>query len=327
MKLCTVCHRAFADAETRCPDDGETLAPDPLVGTSLGPFAVTGWLAEGGLGILYRGEHTGIHRPVAIKLLKPALMGDEAARRRFFTEAQVVAKLAHPHLIDIFDLGTAPDGRVYYVMELLQGRTLAARMAEAPLPFAEVVPIVRDVCEALAVAHAIGLVHRDLKPANLFLVERAGEAPFVKVLDFGIAKVLGGDASGAEQLTRTGHLLGTPQYMAPEQIDGGAVDVRADVYALGVIVYELATGTLPFAAQTVGGLLKAHLVEAPPRFDAARLAPGVPPALEAIAWKALRKVPDERYDSVRALADDLGRAARGEPTAADAWWRLELADG
>jgi HEAT repeat protein/tRNA A-37 threonylcarbamoyl transferase component Bud32 len=327
VKLCSVCHRAYADDDTRCPEHGETLASDPLVGTALGPFAVEAWLAEGGLGIVYRGEHTGIHRPVAIKLLKHAFIADEAARRRFFTEAQAVAKLAHPHLIDIFDLGTAPDGRVYYVMELLQGRTLAERMAQAPLPFATVVPILSDVCEALGVAHAMGLVHRDLKPANLFLVERAGELPFVKVLDFGIAKVLGGDESGPDQLTRTGHLLGTPQYMAPEQIDGGSVDVRADVYALGVILYELATGTLPFAAQTVGGLLKAHLVEAPPRFDAARLAPGVPGALEAVVWKALRKPSAERYDSVRAFADDLGRAARGEPTAAAAWWRQQLADG
>src|SRR5262249_39252467 len=155
---------------------------------------------------------------------------------------------------------------VYYVMELLEGRPLADAMAAAPFSFAQFVPILRDTCEALEAAHAVGIVHRDLKPDNLFLVERLGEPPFVKVLDFGIAKVLGTDQDVQDRLTRTGTILGTPQYMAPEQIEGGSVDERCDVYALGVILYELATGTLPFRAQTVGGMLKAHLLDAPPRF-------------------------------------------------------------
>src|SRR5262249_25165597 len=157
---------------------------------------------------------------------------------------------------------------------------------------------------AVEAAHAAGIVHRDLKPDNLFLVERPGES-FVKVLDFGVAKVLGMGESAQERLTRTGMLVGTPQYMAPEQIDGSPVDHRADIYALGVIRYELATGSLPFRANTVGGMLKAHVMEAPPRFDPSRMLDGLPAGLEAVVFKALAKSPDDRYSTVHELQEDV----------------------
>jgi serine/threonine-protein kinase len=327
MKLCATCHRSFPDETAGCPDHGDTLKPDAMLGLRLGPFVVSDWLAEGGLGVVYRGEHVEIRRPVAVKVLKRELVTDEAAISRFFREARAVSKIAHPHLIDIFDLGTTPDGRVYYVMELLEGRSLADRMARAPLSFEEFLPLMKDASEALEAAHAVGIIHRDLKPDNLFLVERAGEPPFVKVLDFGVAKVLGTDQDVKDRLTRTGNILGTPQYMAPEQIEGEPVDRRTDVYALGVILYELATRSLPFRAQTLGGMLKAHLLDSPPLFEAGHLAPGVPRDLEGVVLKALRKAPGDRYASMGELRAELERVASGTPTEASAWWMAQHAAG
>ncbi len=327
MKLCATCHKTFPEEATACPEHGEKLKSDPLLGADLGSFHIDGWLGEGGMGILYRAEHTTIKRKAAVKVLKREFITDESIAGRFQQEARAISKIGHPHLIDIFDIGTTPDGRLYYVMELLEGHALADTMERGRLPFASFAPLLLQACEALEAAHAVGIVHRDLKPDNLFLVERPGEPPFVKVLDFGVAKVLGMDEDVQGKLTRTGNIVGTPQYMAPEQIEGAGIDHRADVYALGVILYELSTGTLPFRADTIGQMLKAHLLQQPPPFDAGKLAEGVPSALEAVTLHALAKLPEDRYPTVKAFREDLQRVLDGQVPEAMAWREKQLQDG
>ena len=328
MKLCSTCHKNFSDEETRCPDHGETLRVDSLIGASLSSFKITGWLGEGGMGVLYKAEHEMIGRRAAVKIIRREILGDEKMASRFEIEARAVARIGHPHLIDIFDIGTTTDGRLYYVMELLEGRSLAARHTQERLSFSDFATIMVDACQALEAAHALGIVHRDLKPDNIFLVERPGEPPFVKVLDFGIAKVLGTDEGVQNKLTKTGSIIGTPAYMAPEQVAGGAIDSRADVYALGIILFELAMGRTPFVAENMGGLLVAHMLERPPRFSAvgdAKIAPGLAPSLEAVIFRALVKKPVERYQTVRELREELERLLAGQAPLAEAWFAAETA--
>ncbi|HEX2568328.1 MAG TPA: HEAT repeat domain-containing protein [Polyangia bacterium] len=320
MKYCPRCRNAFLDTESACPEHGEGLQHDPLIGLDLGNFHVETWLGEGGMAVLYRAEHREIKLKVAVKVIKREYIEDATMSGRFVQEARMVAQLRHPHLIDIFDIGTLPDGRLYYVMELLVGRSLSQRMQQGRLSFHEFAPLIMQACEALELAHQQGIVHRDLKPDNLFIVEQPGEPPRIKVLDFGVAKVLRTDENLQEKLTRTGYIMGTPQYMAPEQIEGSGTDHRADIYAMGVILYELATGALPFQAQTLGAMLKAHLLESPPVFEQGKLAPGVPIELEAVAFKALVKKREDRYGSIRELRVELERLLQAQPPAATQWW-------
>ena len=328
MKLCSTCHKTFPEEAGTCPEHGAQLRHDPLVGTSLGSFRIDGWLGEGGMGILYHAEHDTIRRKAAVKVIRREFTADETIAGRFEQEARSVARIAHPNLIDIFDIGTTPDGRLYYVMELLEGRALSSAMERSRLSFDEFAPLMKQTFAALEAAHAVGIVHRDLKPDNIFLIERAGEPPFVKLLDFGVAKVLGDDGEDADaakhKLTRTGSIVGTPQYMAPEQIDGTKVDARADIYAMGVILYELATGRLPFTADTLGGMLRAHLLDTPATFDMGQLAGNVPSTLEAVVFKAMAKKAAERYASVTELREDLERVMSGQPPLALAWWTEKM---
>ncbi|HEX2574489.1 MAG TPA: HEAT repeat domain-containing protein, partial [Polyangia bacterium] len=333
MKFCPQCRRTFADTDVACPDHGEGLEIDNLIGADLGNFHIESWLGEGGMAVLYRAEHREIKLKVAVKVIKREYIEDASMAGRFVQEARMVAQLRHPHLVDIFDIGTLPDGRLYYVMELLAGRSLAQRMAEGSVPFQEFAPLLVQACDALEVAHQQGIVHRDLKPDNLFIVEhpltreRADEPPRIKVLDFGVAKALRTDENLQEKWTRTGYIMGTPQYMAPEQIEGAATDARADIYAMGVILYELATGRLPFQAQTLGAMLKAHLVESPPAFEPSQLAPGVPIELEAVTFKALVKRPEDRYATIQELRIELQRLLAAQPPEASGWWVARAQSG
>ena len=200
---------------------------------------------------------------------------------RFLQEARLISRIRNTNLIDIFDIGELPDKRLYYVMEFLSGRTLAQVLLDQRLPFAGIVSIMTQICSGLQAAHAAGLVHRDLKPDNLFLVERKDEPPLLKIVDFGVAKVMDLGNTDAK-LTRTGHLVGTPQYMSPEQINGVAIDQRSDIYALGVILYEMCTGTPPFRGETLGQMLIAHLQQIMPSIDRKLLSPDVPIEIEPI---------------------------------------------
>ncbi|BDG02070.1 serine/threonine-protein kinase [Anaeromyxobacter oryzae] len=276
-------------------------ATDPLLGTRVGSFEIVRLLGRGGMGTVYLGEHPAIGSKVAIKFLHESMASDAQAVTRFFDEARAVNLIGHENIVAIYDLSLLPPNRHYFVMELLEGESLAARLRRGRVAPDVALDVLLQLCDALQCAHERGVVHRDLKPENVFLVPRRGKTHFVKLLDFGIAKLRG--AAGGR--TQAGLLVGTPEYMAPEQCDDAPVDARTDVYALGVIAFELATGRLPFEGRSVTQLLLAHLQKPPPR--PSDLAP-VHPALETAILRALEKAPPDRFQDMGSFADAL-RAA------------------
>ncbi len=302
---------------------GEPLGPgsipppeakaDPYIGVTIdGRYRVESVLGEGGMGVVYAGRHKVINKRVAIKILRADLSRDKEMTERFLQEAQAASSIGHPHIIDVSDFGTLPDGAAYFVMEFLEGEALSSVLKETrPVPTARLIHIARQVADALAAAHAQGIVHRDLKPDNIYLVTRGAEQDYVKILDFGIAKVA---TSSNTKLTRAGTVFGTPHYMSPEQAAGAPVDHRTDLYALGVILYEMASGSVPFDADNYMGILTQHMYKAPVPIRA--LVPSVgedtPPGLEAIILKLLSKKPEQRYDGMKDLVEDLDRLDKGQ---------------
>ncbi len=283
-----------------------------MVGETVGSYRIVAHLGRGGMGEVFLAEHALIGRRAAVKVLRPSLSANPELVARFFNEARAAARLRHPGLVDVFDFGHHASGSAFLVMELLEGEKLSERLRRGPLPYDLLVAVARQIAAAIGVAHANGIVHRDLKPDNLFLV-RDDDLPFgvrVKVVDFGIAKLAGEAAAGVE--TGPSVLLGTPVYMSPEQCRGaGGVDQRADVYALGCILFQMVTGRPPFVAAAVGDLIAAHLTSTAPRASA--LAATVEPALEALIARCLAKAPAERpqdMSEVIAALDALPGAAR-----------------
>jgi serine/threonine protein kinase len=232
-------------------------------------------------------------------------------------EARAASKIGHENIIDITDFGETPSGSVFFVMEFLDGNDLAHHIREGgPMPLPRIRTIMNQLCRALGAAHGKGIIHRDLKPENIYLIEREGRPDFVKVLDFGIAKISGFDDSGS-RLTRTGMIFGTPEYMSPEQARGDRPDHRVDIYAVGCILYEMLTGDVPFHAETFMGVLTKHMFEAPE--PPSRRAPtaGVPMDLEAVVMKALAKDRDQRFQSMKEMAVALEAGLGGD--VAQAW--------
>jgi serine/threonine-protein kinase len=272
---------------------------DPLVGSQVGSFRIVRLLGRGGMGTVYLAEHPVIGSKVAVKFLHESMASDPAVVSRFYDEARAVNLIGHENIVGIYDLSLLPPHRYYFVMEYLEGETLQSLLRAGPLDPRVAIEVLLQVCDALQCAHEHGVVHRDLKPENVFLVQRRGKAHFVKLVDFGIAKLRGAGATGR---TQAGFIVGTPEYMAPEQCEDGAIDARTDVYALGVIAFELATGRLPFRGTTVPQLLLAHLRERPP--PPSGLAP-VDPALERAILRALEKDPAARFPDMAAFAEAL----------------------
>lgn len=300
--------------------ENSTSKPEALIGTTVGDYKIVDIIGQGGMGVVYTAEHTQLHHQTACKVLRAEMASHPETVERFLQEAKLISRIRHVNLIDIFDIGELPDKRMYYVMEKLKGRTLTQAMHDKKLPFAQIVSITNQICAGMAAAHAEGLVHRDLKPDNLFLVEKSGEEAILKIMDFGVAKVM--DLSqGDKKITRTGYLVGTPQYMSPEQINGVAVDKRSDIYALGVILYEMSTGTPPFRGDTLGQMLIAHLSQVLPTIDPKIRNEDVPAGIEWIIRKALAKDANERYASVEDMSADLSRLVAGEPTNASVWYK------
>ena len=273
-----------------------------------GRYRLEATLGHGGMGVVYRGVDLMMQRPIAVKLIRGVdgtELDDEIAGR-FLREAKNTARLQHEHIIEVFDLGRTEEGGLYFVMELLEGESLSARLRrEGKLSPATTVHIGRQICEALQVAHTAGVIHRDLKPANIMLLSRAGDDDYVKVLDFGVAKSLdGGDQD--TQLTHTGMLVGTVDYMAPEQITGKPVDGRTDVYALGVVLYKMLSGKAPFRDTGVPALIHAHLNTMPkPLIE---VATGIPNELDHVVLRCLAKLPERRFESMAELARALSHA-------------------
>ncbi len=319
LARCDSCRQLVADAASGAHPSafGEThvqrtaerpVAPPPATGRVVaGKYRILHELGRGGMGVVLAAEHLELGHRVAIKVI---FHKTGPAIARFLREAQTCARLTSEHIARVFDVGRLEDGSPYLVMEYLTGKDLADA-CEGVVPIAEAVAYVRQACAGIAEAHAAGVVHRDLKPANLFLTTRADGSALVKVLDFGVSKLIGDDGSGDRaSLTATDTVVGTPLYMSPEQIkDSKNVDARTDVWSLGVILYRLLAGRVPFPATTIAALAVAIATEAPDPMTSSR--PDLPAGLEAVVRRCREKDPARRYPTVVALSAAL------EPFVAD----------
>jgi serine/threonine protein kinase len=286
-----------------------TPLPDVLPpGTRLADRYVVGeLLGGGGMAQVYRGQHETIGRAMAIKVLTRDLAHEPSIVERFIQEARAASRIHHENVVEVTDFGETEDGRPFMVMEYLEGEDLGHTLArEGRLPWDRAQPILLQLLAALQAVHEQGVVHRDIKPENIFLLSRLGSSDFVKVFDFGIAKVLRydapGGAPGGKSLTIKGQLIGTPPYMSPEQCLGEAVDARSDLYTVGVIAYELLTGRTPFVADSPARMLRMHVNDPVPPI--AQIAPEleIDPAVDAILQRAMAKDRDERFSSGYELA-------------------------
>ena len=277
---------------------------EDLTGQVLGPYRLEALIGRGGMATVYRAHQTSMQRDVAIKVMAPHLAGNPEFVARFEREARVIARLQHPHILPVFDFGRT-DAYIYLVMRLVEGGVLSDKLRQ-PLSLQQVGRFLDQIASALEYAHKQGVVHRDLKPTNVLLDEEDN----VYLTDFGIAKMVAGATTGVS-LTATGNVMGTPAYMAPEQWRSEPVDARTDIYALGVMLYEMLLGALPFQSDTPFGLMYQHFDQSPP--PPRVLNPDLPPTVEQIVLRALAKPPDARYASAQRMAADFQRALRALP--------------
>jgi serine/threonine-protein kinase len=310
--VCGTCDQHFSPDTRFCPFDGQALtaatdwdpSADPLIGSVIdNRYEVERVVGTGGTGVVYAVRHTSLGKRFALKTLRADLSSDAELATRFIQEARTAASVEHPGLVEITDFGRLPSGQAYFVMEYLEGQSLNEVLrAAGRLPVRRAVAIARQIAEALTAAHQRNIVHRDLKPGNIH-VGVSGER--VKIIDFGLARV-----TGSSRLTQAGIVFGTAHYMSPEQAMGGAAEPRSDLYSLGVILYEMLTGNVPFEADTHMGVLKMHISTPPERPSQANreLLPLGP--LEDVILRCLAKDPVDRYASSQEFLDDLERAAR-----------------
>jgi eukaryotic-like serine/threonine-protein kinase len=316
MATCPTCRAHYADDVTSCAEDGAALVPDATfasvdqdvpAGALIGEYQVEQKLGEGGFGSVYRAVHPVIGKGAAIKVLHRQFSANAEMVSRFIAEARAANQIRNKNIIDIFGFGALPDGRQYYVMELLEGVPLDRYLAQrGRLPPAEAIPILRGVARALDAAHATGIVHRDLKPENVFLEQDEDRGLVPKLLDFGIAKLMG--EAEASHRTRTGVPIGTPFYMSPEQCRGHKIDHRTDVYSFGVLAFQLLTGQLPFSGDSYMDVMVRHASEPAPRPN--DVCAELPAQLDLPIRRMLEKSPDHRPASVGEALEALAQAAR-----------------
>lgn len=300
ISQCPRCRTRFRGEVSACPIDGEALVrvQDPLLGRTIaGRYLIEDKIGGGGMGVVYRGRHQVIDRAVAIKFLHQRFTRDPTSRKRFLGEARAANQIDHDNIIDITDFGETEDGLVYLVMEYLQGRSLDNEIGGQPVQPVRAVRIAVQIASGLARAHELDVIHRDVKPANVFLIRRRGDPDFVKLLDFGIARF-----EREVRITDRGSLMGTPEYMAPEQVRHGEVNPSTDLYAVGCVLYEMLTGQPPFTGNMTEVLVKQ--MREPPTAPT-RVVPGLRPELDAVVLKLLQKDPARRHRDAFHLVDDL----------------------
>lgn len=315
MKACPKCGVEYPDTTTLCPADGVALekTDDALLGQILaGKYRIDERLSGGGMGTVYRGTHVLMDKTVAVKVLLPSLAADEKIVARFSREARAASKISHPHALSVTDFGESENGVVFLVMEYLSGLTLKQLIRqEGPMPLPRTVELLRQVGGALDAAHAEGVVHRDLKSDNIMLLSSSG-TDYAKVLDFGIAKIKEPEGTYNPGLTAPNLVIGTPQYMSPEQCSQSPdIDARSDIYSLGAILYEMLVGHVPFTGASPTEIMLKHLQQPAPSVLDER--GDLPKAIGRVVARALEKAPGDRYQTVGELVEDFTIAAGMEP--------------
>ena len=311
MKICTACNAEYGDEILFCQKDGTPLRPSvattDLVGQVIADrYHITKMLGEGGMGQVYLAEHVKMGRRCAIKIMSPGMMSDPDAISRFNREAANASQIGHPNVCAIYDFGETPEGLIYLAMELIDGKSLTALLDEAgTLPLARAADLTAQTADALHAAHDLGIVHRDLKPDNIMVITGRGK-DIVKVVDFGIAKAMGAD-SGNQKVTKTGFVVGTPEYMSPEQLAGDPVDGRSDLYSLGLVFYRALTGLSPFPADSQQETMIKRLTDDPVPLAVARPEGRFSAELQRVMNRALARSPEQRYRT----ANDMARDIRG----------------
>ncbi|MDH5804101.1 MAG: serine/threonine protein kinase [Gemmatimonadota bacterium] len=312
MKVCTTCGKEYADDQSFCPADGSALrsasGSNDLVGNIVADrYRIIKKLGEGGMGAVYLGEHVKMGRKSAIKVISSSMADDADSIARFNREAANAARINHHNVCGIYDFGETPDGVVYLAMEFIEGEALTDLIErEGALSPRRAGLILRQAAEALAAAHELGIVHRDLKPDNIMIAKGRDGSDLVKVVDFGIAKAMGGDQD--QQVTKTGLVVGTPEYMSPEQLAGDQVDGRSDIFSLALVLFRMLTGVLPFQADTAQEVMIKRLTDDPLRLNEARPGGNFPPALQQAMDRALEKMPNDRYAEASQFGRDVEAA-------------------
>ena len=317
MSVCAECHKEFADTARFCPFCGAVAtgaaAADPYVGSLVaGKFRIEKLLGQGGMGKVYLANHQVLDQKVVLKVLHREYAEDPDTVKRFQHEGRAASRLRHPNVIQVLDFGAMEDGTLFMAMEYLPGQDLSGIIQrEFPLGDRRVARIGAQILSALSEAHAQNVIHRDLKPENVMVENRRGEPDFVKVLDFGIAKI----TDAKTKLTQAGLVCGTPEYMSPEQARGADLDARSDLYSVGVIIYQMVTGLLPFESDTPIGFLMKHLTDPPMPPSQKQPEVEVPPDLEALIMKALSKNPADRFANAEEMREALLACVGGDVSA------------
>jgi serine/threonine protein kinase len=320
MKNCPRCKAEYPDYAVVCPLDGIGLVfpqnksiADPLLNSTLdNRYRIISKIGEGGMGTVYLAEHITLQRNLAVKVLRREFAEDEEAIRRFTNEARVASKIGHDNIVEISDFGKTPNGSFYFAMEYLPGNSLADLISKfGQLPIQRCLHISKQIARALSAAHKNGVVHRDLKPENIFLLNKEDKKDFVKILDFGIAKMRSMKIEKLDRQTASGVIMGTPAFMSPEQASGKDVDARTDMYSLGILLYEMLTGKLPFDSESVIKTLVMHQTEAP--VPLSKLRPEINPGLEEIVLRCLEKKPENRFYDMDALLEAMRMVESNQP--------------
>lgn len=316
MKICTTCGAEWPDETKFCPKDGSPLkAPggeESLVGGILQSYHIIKKLGEGGMGAVYLGEHVKMGRKSAIKVMTQSLAQDPDAIARFNREAANAASINHVNVCAIYDFGETQDGTIFLAMEYIEGEALTDLIKrEGPIDLQRAGAILKQTADALQAAHELGIVHRDLKPDNIMIAKARDGSDLVKVVDFGIAKAMSGEEG--QDVTRTGLVVGTPEYMSPEQLSGDKLDGRSDVYSLSLVYFRTITGTLPFQADSAQEAMIKRLTDDPARLNDALDGASFPPKLQTVMDRAMERMPSDRYSTANEFAADVLDATVGAP--------------